>query len=927
MAERELTLLQQRAEERKQEREKRKQEMQQLRHNNVDLYVEELREKSRNGTMGPARTEMPRSRSKKIADDGLGGTQMMREMRQIANRINSPQAAIDGKRREAENAAREARDRDLNKKNEVKRAQENARNLETVGNVFKSEGDKITNAIEKLGKKLNEKPAPNIVERYVEREKTRNRRPQRQRTGTGPGPGRHTTRGPDGRYTRRRAQTGASGSGIDEALDIDLDLDPPDRERDRNRRQTPREMERERRRQRRMNRRAGGGLRGAWNRARGFGAGAGAAGGSSSAAGSLGLGSKLLGAVKVLGGIGAAADVAMSSAPLVSTVFDSKADTATRIGAGAHLATTAAGGVIGGVLGGTTGAAYGAYAGDKVASGAEWLGRQIADNVDVHDLINNKDGMVQKTSAAVSSQLTAVQQSAVGKAIGMSAAVAMAPFNEDARKAFVRDWNQTIMPKFEDTFSKFSSSMSNYGQAIQKASSQILDGAKNAANDVFKGAQKAGEQIAEAYKKDGLKGAVQSVIPAVKSAGSGFSTAASSIKQGVMNAGSELRYGAQKGTASAVDLALGFSAKKGFSGMSDSESKAYAANVMKTESGGRMDIVNPYGFTGQYQFGADALADNGLIDKDKLKAAKKAAGASWYKGGEHKKFMADNSNWINAGGRDEFLKNKQLQDDTFVQYTDRNIKAGYKSGALSANSSSSDIAGYAKAAHLKGSGGADNYFLRGIDSTDANGTKVSDYAKGASTSMLSLAAKVDAEKSKIAPDMGAKVAGKAVTTSGDKSGGKSVPDVKVVALPVVKPDRTEQTVQEKPLVAQIQNLKSSESETRSSPMPSNKARSEMKETHIAQSQLPVATFAPVIATPANSAMPVARASAQPEALVSKSVPRESQSVVYVNAPEPQKQQGSQVAHAPSRQSDAPTLQEMPLMINDLGLVLLNIGHV
>ena len=58
------------------------------------------------------------------------------------------------------------------------------------------------------------------------------------------------------------------------------------------------------------------------------------------------------------------------------------------------------------------------------------------------------------------------------------------------------------------------------------------------------------------------------------------------------------------------------------------------------------------------------------------------------------------------------------------------------------DATASDVAAYGKAAHLKGVGGANNYFLRGVDSVDANGTKVSAYADGAKRSLDDIASKV-----------------------------------------------------------------------------------------------------------------------------------------------------------------------------------------
>jgi hypothetical protein len=159
------------------------------------------------------------------------------------------------------------------------------------------------------------------------------------------------------------------------------------------------------------------------------------------------------------------------------------------------------------------------------------------------------------------------------------------------------------------------------------------------------------------------------------------------------------------------------------------------ANVAKTESGRKgISAENKYGYLGKYQFGAEALADQGMVDKDKLKAAKAQYGKGWYAGGQTA-FLNDASNWKIQGGKAAFMSDEGLQDQAMSQFTAKNINAGFKSGALNDQSTPEQIAGYAKAAHLKGTGGANNYFLRGIDSADANGTKVSTYAAQAAAAV------------------------------------------------------------------------------------------------------------------------------------------------------------------------------------------------
>lgn len=881
------------------ERAEKKNEMQTARKSNLQQYVQILSANAAPKTMGASNRALPPQREQKESSSKL-----VQEIARMSSKVNGGQ---EEKRKEKEKQARDdarsERENDARKKREDKQQEESNRNFDTLGNVFKSEGGKIVDAVEELTKQL--------------------KRQQQQHSSGGSGDGPSLFEQLQEFQKNRKKKGGGRGvPGVDNDSDLDIDGfdDPHTSAEDRKKAKRARRIERLRRQ-----RSSGRGLRGALNRARGFGSRAVDAGegllerGEGLLERGKGLASKLgesralkLGG-KVLGHVGAvasAADAVYNAAPLIGDVFDSSKDTTDRVKAGAHLAVQGAGAGIGGILGGAQGAAYGAEIGDKVADAAEWLGEKFAENVDVYDLVNDPKGPLQTALGSVRTGYDAIVSSDFGKALGMTAAVAMSPFSEDARQALKQDWNNDILPKFESKFDVLTNALGNYGSALAKAGGDIIDGLKKGGGNIVDGFKDAGSQIADGWKKNGLVGALQSVRGTAGLIGAGFGRAAGSAADGVANAGSSLKYGLQKGTTSNLDLALGFSAKTGFKGMNDSESKAYAANVMRTESGGALGITNQYGFAGQYQFGADALADNGLIDKDKLMAAKKAAGGDWYKGGLHKKFMEDSSNWTNKGGRDAFLNDKQLQDDTFVKYTNKNIDAGYRSGALTANSSAADIAAYAKASHLKGSGGANDYFLRGIDSADANGMRVSTYANDAKSKLLDLTAKVDdAKKNGYTPEKsdasrvttnsitaantGAKVAAKANAPTAKVAG-----QVNTSAKTEAQPAATDDSL--------ASQLGSAESPWRTATR--NFLDSEKKREA--------------------EATRTATASASPIPMVDKSTPAEMQRVLVANPTPPSDSGKTAIVQAGGGGGTSlPTLDEIPMIINDMGLVLLNTGHV
>ena len=146
---------------------------------------------------------------------------------------------------------------------------------------------------------------------------------------------------------------------------------------------------------------------------------------------------------------------------------------------------------------------------------------------------------------------------------------------------------------------------------------------------------------------------------------------------------------------------------------------AYAQNVGKTESGGRYGAVNSLGYVGKYQMGAMALEDAGLLKKGASKQGQRA--------------LDDPSNWTIAGGKEAFLRDSELQEKTFQDYTDRNYRGLQRRGVINEQSSPAEVAGALKAAHLGGVGGAAR-LMAGKETTDAYGTSTrSYYAQGAAS--------------------------------------------------------------------------------------------------------------------------------------------------------------------------------------------------
>lgn len=160
--------------------------------------------------------------------------------------------------------------------------------------------------------------------------------------------------------------------------------------------------------------------------------------------------------------------------------------------------------------------------------------------------------------------------------------------------------------------------------------------------------------------------------------------------------------------------------------LTENQTSALMKNLLRTESGGRYGILNRFCYLGAWQFGASALAQVGLVKRNRLKQASK--GVKTGRNG-HCQFLKNNNNWVISGGQTEYLRNHKMQDEAFIRLANFNILVGLKKRVLRRDSSASRTAGFVKAAHLIGSRRAVRWYKYGIDSQDGNGTKTSKYAK------------------------------------------------------------------------------------------------------------------------------------------------------------------------------------------------------
>lgn len=172
-------------------------------------------------------------------------------------------------------------------------------------------------------------------------------------------------------------------------------------------------------------------------------------------------------------------------------------------------------------------------------------------------------------------------------------------------------------------------------------------------------------------------------------------------------------------------------------GLQKQETQAYMAQIAHTESGGKYDAVNQFGYAGKYQMGSLALQDAGLLKPGTPQSPEA---------------LNNPDNWIGGAGKpnslEEFLSNQELQERTMVDYTNRNLATLKRTGALTDDSTTEEISGALAAAHLVGAGGATKLIKTGLDPQDGNGTKASQYYANGKAAIKKATSIANAEQAK-----------------------------------------------------------------------------------------------------------------------------------------------------------------------------------
>lgn len=165
-------------------------------------------------------------------------------------------------------------------------------------------------------------------------------------------------------------------------------------------------------------------------------------------------------------------------------------------------------------------------------------------------------------------------------------------------------------------------------------------------------------------------------------------------------------------------------------GLDDAMTRRLIASTVYTESnGGDLHITNRQGYTGRYQAGAGWLADAGYVDADKLHAAMDGYRSewAWASKGHMTEFLNDPANWKNGLNLQQYKDSPELQDQAFKLNSDKAYRTAVHAGVLHADDDPAKIAGFLKARHIAGQGGATAAVTGGRVIRDSNGTSNYDY--------------------------------------------------------------------------------------------------------------------------------------------------------------------------------------------------------
>ncbi len=165
-------------------------------------------------------------------------------------------------------------------------------------------------------------------------------------------------------------------------------------------------------------------------------------------------------------------------------------------------------------------------------------------------------------------------------------------------------------------------------------------------------------------------------------------------------------------------------------GLDDAMTRRLIASTVYTESnGGDLEITNRQGYIGRYQAGAGWLADAGYVDQEKLRTAMSGYRSewAWAETGGMTRFLQDPRNWNDGLNVDTYKARPDLQDQAFKINSDAAYQRAVRNELLDENDAPDRIAGFLKARHIAGYGGAKAVLEGRAPRSDSNGTSNYDY--------------------------------------------------------------------------------------------------------------------------------------------------------------------------------------------------------
>jgi len=139
------------------------------------------------------------------------------------------------------------------------------------------------------------------------------------------------------------------------------------------------------------------------------------------------------------------------------------------------------------------------------------------------------------------------------------------------------------------------------------------------------------------------------------------------------------------------------------------QTRALAASVSWTQSGGDPSAEHRFGFVGQYMLTPGQLARAGFVDADRFADAMGGYRSEWKwaADGGARQFLGDPGNWRQGLDVHAYRGSEQLQNASFRAYCEDAYGRARERGALDGNEKGPLLAGYLKVHAVMGEGPAD----------------------------------------------------------------------------------------------------------------------------------------------------------------------------------------------------------------------------